>query len=117
MSFTEITWDDFDKIELRAGTIIDVDDLKGARKSAYILAIDFGDKLGTRHSSAQITDLYTKDDLIGKQVIAVLNFAPKRIAGFKSEVLVVALFGELVYIVFTLSGCPVLNGDSLSVTV
>jgi tRNA-binding protein len=82
-----ITWDDFDKVELRAGTIVAVEPFPEARKAAYKLTVDFGE-LGTRRSSAQVTDLYEPQALVGRQVVAVLNFPPKRIAGFQSECLV-----------------------------
>ncbi len=82
-----ITWDDFEKVELRVGTIIEVDHFPKARKPAYKLKIDFGD-FGIRQSSAQITELYKPEDLLNKQIIAVTNFPPRQIADFMSECLV-----------------------------
>lgn len=81
-----LTLDEFDKVEMRVGTVVKVKLNKRARVPAYGLTIDFGDEIGIRTSSAQITDLYESDELIGKQVIAVMNFAPIRIADVKSEV-------------------------------
>jgi len=86
-----ITWEDFEKIDLRAGTILEVSDFPQAKKPAYQLTIDFGE-LGIRKSSAQITHLYEKQELIGKQVIAVVNFPPKQIANFFSECLVLGVY-------------------------
>jgi tRNA-binding protein len=83
-----ISFDDFLKVEMHVGTIIAAVDFPKARKPAYQLTIDFGDKIGIKHSSAQITVLYQKEDLIGRQVIAVTNFPPRQIANFFSEVLV-----------------------------
>jgi tRNA-binding protein len=83
----EIDWEDFEKVELRAGTIIDVLEFPEARKPAYKIKVDFG-IYGTRWSSAQITNNYTLDELLGKQIIAVLNFPPKQIANFVSEFLI-----------------------------
>lgn len=86
----EITFEDFSRIDIRVGTIIEVCDFKKARKPAYQLKIDFGD-LGIKKSSAQIINLYSKEDLINKQVTAVLNFKPRQIANFLSEVLVLGI--------------------------
>ena len=82
-----ITWDDFEKVELRIGTIIEVTDFPEARKPAYKLRVDFGSDIGIRKSSAQLTDLYGKEELVGKQVLAVTNFPPKQIGPFLSECL------------------------------
>ena len=83
-----ITWNDFEKVEMRIGTILEVNDFPEARKPAYQLTIDFGSEIGVKKSSAQITKRYTKDDLIGKQIIAVINFPKKQIGKFMSECLV-----------------------------
>jgi tRNA-binding protein len=84
----EITWNDFEKIEMRVGTILEVADFPEARNPSYKLKIDFGKELGVRKSSAQITSLYTKDELVGRQVVAVVNFPKKQIGPFMSECLV-----------------------------
>jgi tRNA-binding protein len=88
-----IQWQDFEKIDIRAGTILEVNDFPEAKKAAYKLTIDFGD-LGIRKSSAQITDFYEKQELIGKQVIAIVNFPPKQIANFFSECLVLGVYTD-----------------------
>lgn len=93
MNDYQISWNDFEKVEMRVGTIIKVDDFSKAKKSAYIVTVDFGD-YGVRRSSAQITKLYDKEVLIGKQIIAVTNFPPKQIANFMSEFLILGVIGQ-----------------------
>ena len=88
-----INWEDFEKIDMRVGTIISIKDFPEAIKPAYKLKIDFG-KFGIKQSSAQITDLYSKEDLLNKQIIAVVNFPPKQIANFLSECLVMGVYAE-----------------------
>ena len=83
-----IAYDDFAKVDVRAGTIVAAEPLPGARKPAYVLRIDFGPQIGERRSSAQLTVRYSAAELVGRQIAAVVNFAPKRIAGFESQVLV-----------------------------
>lgn len=107
-----ITWGDFEKIELRAGTIIEVADFPKARKPAYQLRIDFGE-WGVLKSSAQITVHYTKEELMGKQVIAVVNFPKKQIADFMSECLVTGFADENGDIVLSSVERPVPNGTQL----
>ena len=96
----EITWQDFAKIDMRVGTIIEVNDFPEARKPAYQLRINFGEEIGIRKTSAQITKRYTKEDLLGKQTIAVVNFPKKQIANFMSECLLMgAVDGDEVTII------------------
>lgn len=83
-----ISWQDFEKVELCAGTIVQVEDFPKARKPAYKIWVDLGEELGVKRSSAQITKRYSKEELIGKQVVCVTNFPPKQVADFISEVLV-----------------------------
>lgn len=90
----QITWDDFEQVELRIGKILSVEDFPEARKPAYKIKVDFGPEIGVKQSSAQITDLYTKDDLLGRQIVGVVNFPPKRIGPFVSEFLVTGFYRE-----------------------
>lgn len=88
-----ITFDDFSKLDIRAGTIISVEDFPEAKKPAYKITIDFGE-FGTKRSSAQITNLYSKEDLMNKQIVAVVNFPPKQIGPFVSECLVLGVYNK-----------------------
>ena len=87
------TFSDFEKLDIRSGTIIDVQDFPEARKPALKLWIDFGE-LGVKKSSAQITKLYSKENLVGQQIVAIINFPPRQIATFISEVLVLGVYGN-----------------------
>lgn len=89
-----LSWSDFKKIEMRVGTIIEVNDFPEARKPAYQLKIDFGPEIGILKSSAQITRRYTEEELVNRQIIAVVNFPKKQIANFMSECLVLGALGE-----------------------
>ena len=104
-----ISWQDFEKVEMRVGTVLEAKDFPGARNPAYQLLIDFGEH-GVKKSSAQITDLYQKEALVGRQVIAVVNFPPKQIATFFSECLVLGLVGENKEITLLQPERPVPNG-------
>lgn len=106
----DLTWDEFQKVELRVGTIIAVDDFPEARKPAWKLTVDFGNEIGVRRSSAQITDHYGESDLFEKQVLAVINFPPKQIGPFMSECLVTGLVQEDGSVVLAIPDQPVANG-------
>lgn len=107
-----ISWNDFEKIDIRSGTILEVNDFPNARKPAYQLTIDFGE-LGVKRSSAQITTLYTKEELPGRQVIAVVNFPVKQIANFFSECLVLGVYNENNDVVLLQPSLPVKNGSKI----
>ena len=104
-----ISWNDFEKIDIRVGTVIDAAPFPRAKKPAYQLTIDFG-PLGIKKSSAQITEHYTPETLTGQQLIAVVNFPPKNIAGFQSECLVLGIYDEMNQVVLLEPQKTVSNG-------
>ena len=105
-----ITWEDFAKVDMRVGTIVRVMDFPEARKPAYQLVIDFGESLGQLQSSAQITVHYKKEDLLQRQVIAVVNFEPKKIAHYTSDCLVLGIYDEHKDVVLLAPGKKIANG-------
>ena len=107
-----ITWQDFEKIDIRVGTILTVSDFANAKKPSYQLRIDFGE-LGIKKSSAQITSLYQKDDLLGKQIVAVVNFPQKQIANFFSECLVLGVYNDAKEVVLLQHNLAVSNGNKI----
>lgn len=106
----EISWNDFAKIEMRIGTIVEVNDFLEARNPAFQLKIDFGSEIGIRKSSAQITRRYSKEELLGRQIVAVINFPKKQIANFMSECLVLGAVGPKNDIVLLNPGFKVEDG-------
>lgn len=108
-----ITFEDFLKVDIRIGTIIEVNDFPKARKPAYQLKIDFG-VLGIKKSSAQITDLYSKEDLLNKQVAAIINFKPRQIANFMSECLVLGIYNTDGNVVLLQANKNIKNGEEVS---
>ncbi|MBL4604528.1 MAG: tRNA-binding protein [Flavobacteriaceae bacterium] len=108
----EISFDDFLKVDIRLGTIVEVNDFKKARKPAYQLKINFGD-LGIKKSSAQITDLYTKEELLHRQVSAIVNFKPRQIANFMSECLVLGVYNKDGHVVLLQTSKEVKNGEQI----
>lgn len=109
-----IGWKDFEKVELRVGTIIEAEDFPDARDPAYILRVDFGEEIGIKKSSAQITDLYSKEDLQGKKVIGIVNFPPKQIGPMMSECLVTGFHRENGEVALAVPDLDVPNGSKLS---
>jgi len=108
-----ISWADFEKVELRVGTIMEVEDFPEARKPAYKLTVDFGAEIGVRRSSAQITDLYTQEQLLGRQVVAVVNFPPKQVGKFMSQCLVTGFYRPDGAVVLAVPDKEVPNGAKL----
>ena len=108
-----ISWDEFEQVDLRVGTILEVADFPKAKRPAYQILVDFGPEIGTRKSSAQITKHYSKEDLLGKQVVAVVNFPKKQIANFMSECLVTGFEDENGDIILTTVERGVPNGAKL----
>ena len=112
LNMEEINWVDFEKVELRAGTVLEILDFPEAKKPAYKLKVDFGDH-GVKWSSAQITKNYSKNELTGRQIIAVLNFPKKQIANFISEFLVTGFADQDGNIILASVERPIPNGSSL----
>lgn len=108
-----ITYNDFEKVDIRVGTIIEVSDFPEARKPAYKLLLDFGPEIGIKKSSAQVTKNYFKSDLLGKQVLAVVNFLEKQIGSFFSEVLTLGLPDENGFVILVAPDVSVQNGVKL----
>jgi len=108
-----ITWDEFQKVEMRVGTIIDAQEFPEAIKPAYKLVIDLGEEIGLKKSSAQITDLYSIKELIGKQIIAVVNFPPKKIGPFTSECLVTGFYTKTNTVILATTDKKISNGSLL----
>ena len=111
---SEISWDDFQKVELRVGTITDVEEFPEARRPAWKLTVDFGSEVGSKRASAQITDLYDADNLVGKQVVGVVNFPRKQIGPFMSECLVTGFVTADGPVVLAVPDKPVENGLRLA---
>ena len=109
-----ITWDEFKKIEIRIGTIIEVNNFQDAIKPAYQIKVDLGDEIGIKNSSAQITNLYSRDELINKQVIVVVNFSPKKIGSFISECLITGFYKNDNEVVLAVPDKTVPNGVLLA---
>jgi tRNA-binding protein len=108
-----VEWGDFERVELRAGTVTEALDFPEARRPAYRLRIDFGPEIGVLRSSAQITEHYTAAELVGRQVVAVVNFAPKQIGPFVSQVLVTGFYDDAGLVVLISPDHPVPNGAKL----
>jgi len=111
---SQINWTDFQAVEIRVGTITEAVEFPEARRPAWKLTVDFGNKVGTRRSSAQITDLYGREELVGKQVVAVVNFPPKQIGPFSSECLVTGFVQADGSVVLAVPDKPVANGLRLA---
>ncbi len=114
LDINNLEWSEFQKVELRVGTIIEAEDFPKARNPSYILKVDFGDGIGIKKSSAQITVLYKKEDLIGKQIMAVTNFPPKQIGPIMSECLVTGFHREDGAVVLSTLDFKVPNGTRLA---
>ena len=110
----QISWEHFEQVELRIGTVLEVEDFPEARKPAYKIKADFGDEIGIKKSSAQIVDLYSREDLIGKQILGVINFPPKQIGPTISEFLITGFYTEGGSVVLAIPEREVANGAKLA---
>lgn len=110
----EISWQDFEKVQLCVGTIVSAEAFPEARKPAYKLTVDFGESVGIRRSSAQITHYYSLDELPGKQVIGVVNFPPKQIGPFMSQCLVTGFIQQDGAVILAVPDKPAINGQRLA---
>jgi tRNA-binding protein len=108
-----ITWAEFEAMDMRAGTIVAVEDFPEARKPAYKITVDFGPEIGVRKTSAQVKTLYTRDELLGRQVMGVVNFPPKQIGPMKSEFLLTGFYRDDGLVVLAVPERPVQNGARL----
>lgn len=108
-----ITWSDFEKIDIRVGTVIEATVFEKAKKPSYQLVVDFGEALGRKNSSAQITQHYQPEELVGRQVVAVVNFPPRQIANFFSECLVLGIYDENDAVVLLQPERSVRNGQKI----
>ncbi|MDC0870356.1 tRNA-binding protein [Flavobacteriaceae bacterium] len=108
----ETSFEDFIKVDVRIGTITEVKEFPKAKKPAYQILIDFG-TIGIKKSSAQITELYTKEKLLGKQVIAIINFNPRQIANFMSECLILGVYNKDRHVVLLQTSQPIKNGEQI----
>lgn len=108
-----ITWDDFERVEIRVGTVVAVDEFPEARQPAYIVTADFGPEVGVRRSSAQITDLYSPEELVGRQIVGVVNFPPKQIGPVRSEFLLAGFYRDDGTVVLAIPEREVPNGARL----
>ena len=108
----ETSFEDFFKVDVRIGTITEVIEFPKAKKPAYQILIDFG-TIGIKKSSAQITELYTKEKLLGKQVIAIINFNPRQIANFMSECLILGVYNKDGHVVLLQTSQPIKNGEQI----
>ena len=109
----EISWQQFEAVEMRAGTIVAVEDFPEARKPAYQITVDFGPEIGVRKTSAQVKTIYTREDLIGRQVMGVVNFPPKQIGPVRSECLLTGFYRDDGAVVLAVPERPVQNGARL----
>lgn len=110
---SEISWQHFEAVEMRAGTVLSVEDFPEARKPAFKIAVDFGPDVGIRRTSAQVTAVYSKEELVGRQVLGVVNFPPKQIGPVRSEFLLAGFYRDDGAVVLAVPERPVQNGARL----